>query len=148
MLGLFLGSEIGVSVADELGRSTKTTNISTYFLSQIKFTYDVSQLIQWAYDNEYELTFGEAWRSKETQYLYSEQGKTKTINSKHQERLAIDLNLSINGKYTDDPEDYRGLGEYWESLNSANIWGGRFGVKEVNYNKEIGWDAGHFERTY
>ena len=114
------------------------------FDRQQAFVYDVSVLIEWVYNEGYELSLGEAWRPKETQAVYLEQGKTKTMHSKHQERLAIDFNLFIDGKYTDNPEDYRLLGEYWESLREGNVWGGRFGVEKENYDIEVGWDSGHF----
>ncbi len=142
--GLFFGYGLGNN--DEL---TGNELIKVYLSNQVEFTYDVSRLIDWAYDNGYGLSFGEAWRSQETQEIYYEQGKTKTLNSKHKERLAVDFNLFIGDgyfKYTDNPEDYRPLGEYWESLRKGNKWGGRFGVKKEDYDKEVGWDTGHFER--
>ena len=80
---------------------------------QSKFTLMVSKLIQWAYDQGYELTFGDA---------YARIGHIP--NSLHYSRLAIDLNLFKDGKWLNKTEDHMPLGEYWESIGGS--WGGRF----------------------
>lgn len=88
----------------------------------------VGLLIGWAYENGYELTFGEALRTPEQALLYSKQGKGKK-NSLHIDRLAIDLNLFKNGVYMKESESYRPLGKFWESLAEGEIvtcWGGNF----------------------
>ena len=110
---------------------------------QRQFTYNVSKLIKFAYRDGLELTFGEVWRSNDEQKRLVEVGLSKVDHSNHQDRLAVDFNLFIDGKYITDKEKYRPLGEYWETLGGR--WGGRFGVKESNYDTQVGWDAGHFE---
>lgn len=80
---------------------------------QSKFALMVSKLIQWAYDQGYELTFGDA---------YARSGHMP--NSLHYSRLAIDLNLFKDGKWLDKTEDHKPLGEYWEGMGGS--WGGRF----------------------
>lgn len=80
---------------------------------QSKFALMVSKLIQWAYVQGYELTFGDA---------YARTGHIP--NSLHYSRLAIDLNLFKDGKWLDKTEDHMPLGEYWESMGGS--WGGRF----------------------
>jgi len=112
---------------------------------QLHFTVMVAKLIEWAFNHGYGLTFGEAWRPPEMQAIYLAEGKTKVRYSKHQDRLAIDFNLYINGRYIRNPEKYRPLGEFWESLDPKNRWGGRFGVAKKDWDKKVGWDAGHFE---
>jgi hypothetical protein len=53
-----------------------------------------------------------------------------TLHSKHLQRLAIDLNVFINknGKWelTYKVEDIKPLGDFWESLNHKNRWGGNW----------------------
>jgi hypothetical protein len=91
---------------------------------QRKFTLMVAHLIQWAYSNGYELTFGDAYRDPR---LHGEVGKKigyGSANSLHKERLAVDFNLFKDGKYLTATADHKPLGEYWESLGGA--WGGRF----------------------
>ena len=90
------------------------------------FTKNIARLITFVYFNlpGYELTFGEAYRTKEQQEIYFKQGKSKTMNSKHLDRLAVDFNLFINGVYQTSTEAYKPLGEYWMSLDKNNVWGG------------------------
>ncbi len=110
---------------------------------QRDFTCMVARLIIWAYGRDLELTFGHVWRDSETQRRLVEMKLSKTMKSKHCDRLAVDFNLFIDGKYIGDAEEYRLLGQYWESLGGR--WGGRFGLEEKDYDKKVGWDPGHFE---
>jgi len=80
---------------------------------QSKFVHMVSLLIAYAYQNGYELTFGDAW---------ARSGHKR--HSLHYDRLAIDLNLFRDGKYLIKTEDHLMLGEFWEFLGGS--WGGRF----------------------
>ncbi len=49
--------------------------------------------------------------------------------------MAIDMSLFINDKYQRKTAAYKPLGDYWESLDPLNRWGGRFD------------DGNHFERN-
>lgn len=69
------------------------------------------------------LTFGEAYRTPEQARINAGKG-TGISNSLHTQRLAVDFNLFINGEYKTRTEDYRALGEFWESIGGS--WGGRF----------------------
>ena len=91
---------------------------------QRKFTRMIAQLIEYAYANGYELTFGDAYRDPR---LHGEVGVKKSYssaNSLHKSRLAVDFNLFKNGQYLTTTEAHRPLGEYWESIGGT--WGGRF----------------------
>lgn len=110
---------------------------------QRRFTVMVGNFILWAHAEGYELTYGHAWRDAETQARLVEKGLSKTLASRHCDRLAVDFNLFVDGNYTDDKEAYRPLGEYWEGIGGR--WGGRFGVSKEDYATKVGWDAGHFE---
>lgn len=110
---------------------------------QRQFTARVAELVRFAFSNGLELTFGEAYRTEEQQRLHLQSGKTRTMASPHRDRLAVDLNLFIGGKYVTDGEAYRPLGEKWEALGGK--WGGRFGLRPHEYGTRIGWDANHFE---
>lgn len=103
---------------------------------QSEFLCDVAKLILWAKEQGFQLTGGELFRTPEQQEIYIKTGKSKTSNSKHLKRLAIDLNLFIDGQYMTDKESYKPLAEYWKSLNPKN---------KAGY--DWGWDANHFERT-
>lgn len=110
---------------------------------QILFVKQLVLFLHWATLHGMDVTLGEAWRPPEMVEIYRKQGKTEAKYSKHPDRLAIDLNLFINGKYTPKGEDYRPLGEFWESIGGR--WGGRFGVPKKDWDKKIGWDGNHFE---
>lgn len=110
---------------------------------QRAFSSLLAQFITWCYANGYELVGGEWKRPIEMQKLYVQQGKSKTMLSKHLDSIAVDLSLFKNGVYTTNPEDYRPLGEKWEIMGGR--WGGRFGIDKADYATKIGWDSGHFE---
>lgn len=99
---------------------------------QRRFTYFVGLLIQEAYAKGYELTFGEAYRTPEQAKLNAQKG-IGIGNSLHIDRLAIDLNLFLNGTYLDKSEDYKPLGEWWEKLDPLLRWGGRFSCPDGNH---------------
>ncbi|WP_447880006.1 M15 family metallopeptidase [Serratia fonticola] len=87
------------------------------------FTVMIAQLIYWADERGYRLTFGEAYRTPEQAARNAKTG-AGIANSLHTQRLAVDINLFINGEYQTKTDAYLPLGEYWESLGGA--WGGRF----------------------
>lgn len=129
---------------------------------QLKFGEMICELFSWMTVNGYAYRFGDALRSTDKlcvpggdegtedddKYSYQEllfyNKKTKVTYGKHNDRLAIDLVIhkkEDNRPLTD--EEYRPIGEKWEAIGGR--WGGRFGVKQHEYNTKIGWDAGHFE---
>ena len=103
---------------------------------QWAFLKDLGQLISFCEANNFIITQGEAFRTIEQQQIYVQKGLSKTLKSRHLERMAQDLNLIIQGRLATTKEEYLPLGEYWESLDKKNTWGGRWG-----------WDANHFERS-
>lgn len=110
--------------------ATQNADTRTLGQKQRAFPALVAQLIQFAYSNGYEFTFGEAQRSKAQADANAASG-AGISNSLHLQRLAIDLNLFKNGIYLTETEDYRPLGEYWESLGGS--WGGRFSKPDGNH---------------
>ncbi|HBL6727557.1 TPA: M15 family metallopeptidase [Serratia liquefaciens] len=90
---------------------------------QQRFTKLIAQLILWADEKGYRLTFGEAYRTPEQAALNAKKG-SGISNSLHTKRLAVDLNLFINGQYQTNSAAYLPLGEFWESIGGS--WGGRF----------------------
>lgn len=93
---------------------------------QSRFAYWVAMLILKAIELGYEVTLGEAWRPPETAKINAD-NKKGIKNSLHIDRLAIDLNLFLDGKWLQSTEDHRELGEWWESQGDDHCWGGRFG---------------------
>ena len=87
---------------------------------QRKLTLMISDLIDWAYNNGYELTFGDAW---------AKTGHKK--GSFHYKRLAVDFNLFINDVYQTTTKAHQSLGDYWKSIGGT--WGGDFKNKDGNH---------------
>jgi hypothetical protein len=103
---------------------------------QRAFSKNLAKLVLWTYENGYEVSFGEVFRDPRMQKIYLREGKSKIKTSKHQLRLAADLNLFKDGVYLTKSEDYKLLGEYWKSLDPQNVWGGDWKVPV---------DGNHFE---
>ena len=104
---------------------------------QWEFLKDLAALIIWAEERGYKLTGGDLYRSEDTQARLVESGLSRTMNSQHRKKLAIDLNLFIGGTYQQKTSAYEELGLTWESLSPLNVWGGRW---------ESFPDGNHFER--
>lgn len=92
---------------------------------QSRFAGMVARLLVKAQEMGYEVTLGEAYRTPEQSALNARNG-TGIRNSLHSMRLAIDLNLFLNGRWLIGSEDHRPLGEWWEKLDPDCRWGGRF----------------------
>lgn len=95
----------------------------------------VGKLLTWVYTPEsdgWAVTFAEAYRTPEQAALNAKTGAGIT-NSLHTIRLAIDLNLFINGIYQTDSAAYKEMGEYWKSLHPLARWGGDFKKPDGNH---------------
>ena len=99
---------------------------------QRHFTFCISQLIAYAYEHGYELTFGDAYRSPEQAAANAKAG-TGIANSVHTVRLAVDFNLFRDGQYLSDTESHRPLGNYWKALDPDARWGGDFSRPDGNH---------------
>ena len=73
---------------------------------QRTFTRLIGELITWAYENGYELTFAEAYRTPEQSALNAKSG-AGISNSLHMKRLAVDLNLFTDSAPGVDDDVYQ-----------------------------------------
>ena len=85
---------------------------------QSTFTQMIGLLIAFAFKNNYNLTFGDAYRDHRATFPYSHP------NSLHHIRLAVDFNVFKEGHLLLHGKEFLDLGEYWENLGGT--WGGRF----------------------
>jgi len=125
------------------------------------FTLNIAKLITYAYEClNIELTFGEAHRTQSQillnffGFVVEKSGNSirlvksrrlsRTLTSKHAERLAVDFNFFIEGKLTYEFDKIKPLGDYWETLHPNNRWGGDFNNNDV---KDGFVDTPHFEMT-
>ena len=93
---------------------------------QFAFLLDVCKLVAYAVVLGFTITFGEAFRTLEQQAIYVQTGRSRTLDSYHLKRLAIDLNFFRQGKLCYDKAILQILGDYWESLSPKNSWGGNW----------------------
>lgn len=121
------------------------------------FTKNIADLIGFAFDSGISLTFGEVYRTKEQQELYYKSGRSKTMNSRHLKRLAVDFNFfdekdggkmlfssSSADQYQKDIKRIVPLAIYWMQLNGDNIWGGDWD-RDYETLDETFKDPYHFE---
>lgn len=113
------------------------SGVSQNVMDQADFLQDVALLIQKAREMGFLVTGGELFRTPEQQQIHIKAGRSKTMNSMHLSRRAIDLNFFKDGKLIWDKDAIAPLGKYWESLHPLNSWGGN-GIKLV--------DVPHFSR--
>lgn len=118
--------------------------MATLGQNQEIFAGQVAQLINKAIEAGFGVRLGECMRTPEQQKLYFQSGFSKTMDSQHLKKLAIDLNLIVNGRLA-TADEIRTLGKWWEALDVNNRWGGSWrGQVESGASKFI--DAPHFER--
>lgn len=122
------------------------SNVFYMTLSQRQqiFTFNIHLLIDYAYKQGFKLTFGEVYRTLEQQRIYFNTGRSKTMNSRHLQRLAVDFNVFLNGRLLNSPAEIRPLGEFWISLDKDNVWGGDWD-RDHSVADETFLDPYHFE---
>ncbi len=104
---------------------------------QAAFLVYLGELLKKAGELGFLVTGGELYRTTGQQALYVLTGRSSTMKSQHLKRMAIDLNFyreqpdgSLDLVYSADA--LRPLGEFWESLDSANRWGGTGGASRIS----------------
>ena len=100
---------------------------------QQAFSRDLVKLMSKAFELGYEIRIGEVERTIEQQKIYVQTGRSKTMNSNHLKKCAADLHFVKGGELCYPQEQ----GDYWETLNPINSWGG---------NWKSFKDKPHFER--
>lgn len=112
---------------------------------QFQFSRMLGLFFYWLAEKDYHWSMGDCWRSTDKlqcphcgrSHSYQEilvaNGRSKTLNSKHLDRLAVDINLFTKEGKLAPVEDYLPLAEKWETL------GGKAGYRF----KFV--DPGHFE---
>lgn len=110
---------------------------------QAIFCKNASKFILKLNEYGYDVTDGEAYRTKEQAEWYAKKG-IGSKNSLHCIRLARDLNLFLDGVYLEKTEDYKFAGDIWKSIHELNRWGGDFKDKEGNPKP----DANHFSMEH
>lgn len=102
---------------------------------QAQHTVCIAKLILYADSFGYELTWGDANRSKEAFGAWGVKKLYSAAFSVHKKRLAVDLNLIVNEEYIKDGNHpvYKLLGDYWKELHPLARWGGDFKSGDANH---------------
>ena len=110
---------------------------------QQRFTARLSELLAYAHAKGYRLTLGDGYRDPRVFGDFGEKKAYASANSVHKLRLAIDLNLFINGEYVTDGAHsaYADLGRFWKSLDPDARWGGDFLSGDSNHFSFTHWGA-------
>ncbi len=90
------------------------------------FTSYVAELIFKATELGFKCRMREVQRTVEQQQIYIDEGRSTTMNSKHLNSLAVDMYFTKNGKLVEGKDDLQELGDYWESMDNKNKWGGNW----------------------
>ena len=77
------------------------------------------------YESGYEVSVDWAYRPPEVAAYYAQIG-VGIRNSLHIKKLAVDLNLFLDGKWLRDTEAHKGFGDWWEAQHPLCRWGGRW----------------------
>lgn len=107
------------------------------------FAHEEWELRAKAWEMGFTIRLGEAQRPIEMQELYVKTGRSKTMNSQHIKKLAIDYAILKDGKIC-IREQIKPLGDWWESRSEKHRWGGNW-RGAVDSGKSSWVDCPHFE---
>lgn len=92
---------------------------------QRRFMRMVQALLEYIHREGYECTIGDGYRDPRVFGAVGEMKGYGHAKSAHKQRLAIDLNLFLDGKFLSATTDHEPTGRFWESIGGT--WGGAFG---------------------
>ena len=92
--------------------------------AQWAFLKDVATLIQFIETEGDMATGGELQRTSYQQVEYIRTGRSKTMNSLHLSKLAVDLAIFHDGIWLQDRDSLMKYGAFWQGLHEDNEWGG------------------------
>jgi hypothetical protein len=92
--------------------------------AQWAFLKDVATLIQFIESEGDMATGGELQRTLYQQQENIRKGVSKTLNSLHLSKLAIDLAIFHDGLWLQDRDSLKKYGDFWQGLHPDNEWGG------------------------
>jgi peptidoglycan L-alanyl-D-glutamate endopeptidase CwlK len=101
------------------------------------FSKNLHLLVAHIYDLGFQIRRGECHRPYFMQQHYVRTGRSKTLKGRHPQKMAADLFIFKDGKWISSKEELQGIGDYWESLDCENEWGG-------NWTDFV--DTPHFEK--
>ena len=128
--------------------------------AQEVFAKNTISLYQFILSQDFTFTYGEVYRTDIQAWINSQPPKTRLdavlengkivnyglpvggvgiLKSKHRDKLAVDINIFKDGSLVDGKEILQPIGDYWETLDPLNRWGGNF---------KGFYDPYHFENNF
>lgn len=106
---------------------------------QSEFAQAVALLIQKVDELDMECTLGDCFRDSRVHGDFGIKKAYGRANSVHKLRMAIDLNLFIDGEYITDDRGHKQLGKWWEKTfrEFDACWGGRFNGDYNHYSFRV-----------
>lgn len=104
--------------------------MSQLLSAQQKFAEMSVSLYQFILTKGWKFTYGETYRSP-IKAEENAEAHTGIANSLHTLKLAVDLNIFNSVGMFETFEDFRPIGEYWESIGGS--WGGRFKNQDCDH---------------
>ncbi len=101
--------------------------------TQREFSRDIVYLKLHMLAMGYEFTEGDAYRDPRVHGVWGKKTSYSSADSLHKLRLAVDINLFLNGRYLTETKDHKEFGDYWKALHANNVWGGDFKRKDGNH---------------
>lgn len=102
---------------------------------QAVFTRTICQFTLWLFDQGYEVTDGEAYRTPEMVAIDVQKG-AGISTSLHPHRRARDMNIFLKGIFLQTKSDLQILGDKWESMSQEGMtcrWGGNFTKPDTDH---------------
>jgi len=84
------------------------------------------RLLDKAHSLGFEIRGGDLFRDPRVHGEFGAKASYSSGRSCHKLKLAIDLNLMLEGKLITTSEGHKELGEWWEAQHELCCWGGRF----------------------
>jgi hypothetical protein len=109
---------------------------------QSLFVSMIGQLILWSYQQGFEFTFSDGSidpfrkvRLKDGTTVAGARDLVHMEDGLHYRRLAMDLNLFIDGVWIQDGDHpaWKSIGTKWEGMHPLAAWGGRFKSRDSNH---------------
>jgi hypothetical protein len=107
-------------------REKQNVNFMKLGEKQELFMRLVPRLIDYIHSQGYEIRGGDLFRDDRVFGILGVKKGYGHKNSAHKLKLAIDLNLFLEGRWLTETEDHRVFGEWWEKQHPLCRWGGRF----------------------
>lgn len=94
------------------------------------------ELIPFIYSKGYQIRPGDFFRDPRVNGEYGEKVGFASAKSLHKLKLAVDLNLTLDGIYLTKTSDHKQFGKHWLTLDPLCRWGGTEGSDGNHYSFE------------